>query len=289
MSDWDDWIGRENQASDTLSPQLAARWLATFDLPLPGGGFQHGDLLPQGIHFALCPPEIPTGQLGEDGHPRREESDTGFLPPFPLPRRMWASSTMAFLRPMWIGAEIRRKSRLVSINEKTGSSGQLIFVAIAHEFHANGEHVLSEMQKLVYREAADSDTERVPPQPTSRRWDHRDWDAVRTVRPDPRLLFRYSALTFNTHRIHYDLPYARDVERYRGLIVHGPLIASLLLQLARAELGENRIQSFAFRGVGPACAGDDLHLAMRRTSEGVEMGAFAVDGRQVTKASASLE
>ena len=106
--------------------------------------------------------------------------------------------------------------------------------------------------------------------------------------PDPRLLFRFSALTFNTHRIHYDAPYAREVERYRGLVVHGPLIASLLLQLAADHLGDNRLRRFAFRGVSPAIADETLHLVMRQAGDGFELGAFADDGRQVTKASAQI-
>ena len=115
-----------------------------------------------------------------------------------------------------------------------------------------------------------------------------DWDAQRTLTPDARLLFRYSALTFNTHRIHYDAPYAEGVERYRGLVVHGPLTASLLLQLAARALGENRLRTFSFRGLSPAIAGEPLHLVMRAKDEGYELAAFAADGRQVTAASADL-
>ncbi|MEQ8772567.1 MAG: hypothetical protein RIC51_07000, partial [Erythrobacter sp.] len=119
------------------------------------------------------------------------------------------------------------------------------------------------------------------------RFDTSALDAHTALTPDPRLLFRYSALTFNTHRIHYDAPYARGVERYRGLVVHGPLTASLLLQLATRELGENRVRTFAFRGMSPAIAGDLLHLAMREGQEGYELGAFAADGRQVMGAAAT--
>jgi 3-methylfumaryl-CoA hydratase len=110
----------------------------------------------------------------------------------------------------------------------------------------------------------------------------------RALTPDARLLFRFSALTFNTHRIHYDAPYAEQVERYRGLVVHGPLTASLLLQLAASEVGENRLRSFAFRGLSPAIAGEPLHLVMRSRDEGYELAAFAADGRQVTAASAGV-
>ena len=147
-------------------------------------------------------------------------------------------------------------------------------------------------QTLVYRGAARADVPLSPPALGEGPFDPADWNAHRVLSPDPRHLFRYAALTFNAHRIHYDAPYASEVERYRGLIVHGPLTASLLLQLAAAELGGNRLRSFQFRGLSPAIAGEPLHLVMRQREPGGETGydlaAFADDGRQVTAASATL-
>ncbi|QFT76565.1 MaoC family dehydratase N-terminal domain-containing protein [Erythrobacter sp. THAF29] len=280
---FDEWIGREQRASDRLDAGLAARWLATFDLPAPDA-----PSMPQGIHFCLCTPTTPTAQLGEDGHPVRDNSPASFLPPFPMPRRMWASSRIEFRAPIAIGASVERVSRVASISEKEGSSGKLAFVDVEHETIADGELSVIETQTLVYREAAPANAPLSPPEPGGAMFDATDWDAHREITPDPRLLFRYSALTFNTHRIHYDAPYAREVERYRGLVVHGPLTASLLLQLAARELGENTLRRFEFRGVSPAIAGEPLHLVMRKTDAGYEMGAFADDGRQVTKASAAL-
>jgi 3-methylfumaryl-CoA hydratase len=276
------WIGRESRATDRLDQGLAARWLATFDLPPPAG-----QVMPQGIHFALCPPDAPTSRLGEDGHPARDDSPESFLPPFPLPRRMWAASQIAFHAPIAIGAAIERVSRVVAVSEKTGRSGRLAFVDIAHHTTADGTLAVVETQTLVYREAAAPDAPLSPPPLGEERFDAAGWDAHRVLVPDPRLLFRYSALTFNTHRIHYDAPYAQGVERYRGLVVHGPLIASLLLQLAARELGENVLRSFAFRGLSPAIAGEPLHLVMRASSEGYELAAFADDGRQVSAAHAA--
>jgi 3-methylfumaryl-CoA hydratase len=283
MTDFSAWIGRETKARDRLDDALAARWLATFDLPRP-----HPPIMPQGIHFALCTPDAPTAKLGEDGHPARDESPHGFLPPFPMPRRMWASSRIAFHAPIAIGAAIERTSRVASVSEKEGGSGRLAFVDVEHVTHANGTVAVMETQTLVYREAAASDAPLSPPSPGEGSFNPSAWDAHRTLIPDPRLLFRYSALTFNTHRIHYDAPYAEQVERYRGLVVHGPLTASLLLQLAAAELGENRLRTFSFRGLSPAIAGEALHLAMRAKDEGFELAAFASDGRQVTQASATV-
>ncbi len=277
------WIGREVRAADRLDEGLTARWLATFDLPRP-----HPAVMPQGIHFALCTPQAPTASLGEDGHPAREDSADSFLPPFPMPRRMWASSTIAFHAPIGIGAAITRTSRIAAISEKEGSTGPLAFVDVSHETFANGTLAAVETQSIVYREGASGGQALSPPPLGEGSFIPSDWDAHRVLTPDARLLFRYSALTFNSHRIHYDAPYAHDVERYRGLVVHGPLIASLLLQLAARELGENRVRNFAFRGLSPAIAGEPLHLVMRAQGDGYELAAFADDGRQITKASASL-
>lgn len=277
------WIGREVRAKDRLDEGLAARWLATFDLAKP-----HPPIMPQGIHFALCTPEAPTASLGEDGHPARDDSPDSFLPPFPMPRRMWASSKIAFHAPIAIGAVIARTSRIAAISEKHGSTGPLAFVDVSHETFANGTLAVAETQSIVYREAASGGQALSPPPLGESRFMPAGWDAHRVLTPDARLLLRYSALTFNTHRIHYDAPYAEQVERYRGLVVHGPLIASLLLQLAAQELGENALRSFTFRGLSPAIAGEPLHLVMRKGETGYDLAAFAADGRQVTQASASV-
>ena len=283
MAEWDAWIGREQRQADRLDCGLAARFLATFDLGPPSG-----QTLPQGIHFCLCVPGAPTRLLGEDGHPRRQEGGKSFLPPVPLTRRMWAASRIAFHRPIVIGDAVERVSQIASIAKKSGSSGALVFVEIDHATHAGGTLAVKERQTLVYREAAAGDAPLSPPEAGAESFDPAGWDAHRVLTPDARLLFRYSALTFNSHRIHYDAPYARDVERYRGLVVHGPLTASLLLQLAGAQFGDNRLASFAFRGLGPAIAGEALHLVMRGAGDSIEMAAFADGGRQVVAAEAVL-
>ncbi len=280
---YDTWIGREINSRDRLDDALAARWLATFDLARP-----HPPIMPQGIHFALCTPDAPTAVLGEDGHPARDDSPDSFLPPFPMPRRMWASSKMQFVAPIAIGAAIERTSRVASVSEKEGGSGRLAFVDVEHTTRANGTIAVIETQTLVYREAADPQAPLSPPSLGEARFSPEGWDAHRSLTPDARLLFRYSALTFNTHRIHYDALYAQGVERYRGLVVHGPLTASLLLQLAARELGEKRLRTFQFRGLSPAIAGEPLHLVMRKSEAGYDLAAFADDGRQVTAVSATL-
>lgn len=283
MSEWDAWVGREQRSADRLDPALAARWLATFDLSPPDAA-----IMPQGIHFCLCTPEARTAQLGDDGHPSRDDSPASFFPPIPLPRRMWAASAIEFFQPLPIGATIERVSRIVSVAEKEGKSGKLGFVEVEHVTSADGEAAVREVQTLVYRDAAPADAPLSPPEPGERSFDASAWDRTTEVLPDPRLLFRYSSLTFNTHRIHYDAPYSREVERYRGLVVHGPLMASLLLQLAARELGDNALRTFSFRAVSPAIADEPLHLAMRKSDDGYELGTFASDGRQIVKANAAL-
>lgn len=281
MSEWADWIGRAARAVDRLDPALAQRWCATFDRGVPADG-----VMPQGIHLCLCTPDARSDALGEDGHPARDDSADSFLPPIPLPRRMWASSAMEFHHPISVGAAIERVSRIASIEAKSGSRGDMVFVEVDHETKADGQLAVSERQTLVYLPAVPTDAPLSPPPPGDGQFDLNGWDARRMVMPDPRLLFRYSALTFNTHRIHYDAPYARDVERYRGIVVHGPLSISLLLQLADTHFGANRLRQFTFRGVSPAIVGEALHYVLKGDGDNVELGAFAGDGRQVAKAGA---
>ncbi|MDN3646714.1 hypothetical protein QWY75_10930 [Pontixanthobacter aestiaquae] len=283
MSAWDAWVGREAVQSDLIDSALAKRWRATFDR-----GANTGDALPQGFHFCLCTPDAATADLGEDGHPKRDGNPNALLPPIPLPRRMWAASDIRFLSPLGRAQTVARTSKVVSISEKEGKTGKLAFVELEHSFAANGEKAIHEAQTLVYRDAAAPDAPLSPPAPGAAQFDLDDWDASTTTTPDSRLLFRFSALTFNTHRIHYDLPYARDVERYRGLVVHGPLIASLLMQLVADTHGENALATFNFRAISPAIAGEPLHLAMRQSAGEIELGAFADEGRQTMKASATL-
>ena len=281
MGVWDAWIGREEVRTDRVDAGLAARWLSTFDRDAPSDGNT-----PQGLHWCLCVPDAPTAKLGPDGHPLRDEGIESFLPPVPLPRRMWASSKVEFLKPLQIGAVVTRTSRILSISEKSGNSGQLVFVDVAHETSTENGLAVREVQSIVYREAAGLETPLSPPVEGARSFDANGWDGQRVVVPNEPLLFRFSALTFNSHRIHYDLPYARDEERYRGLVVHGPLTASLLLDLARRALGDNALASFAFRGLSSAICGEALHLVMRGSGNDIEMGAFAGDGRQIMAASA---
>lgn len=283
MSDWSRWIGREERRHDRVDEGHLARWLATLDRETPADG-----KAPQGFHFCVCLPDAPTAGLGVDGHPLRDDSPASFLPPVPLPRRMWASSKVEFLSPLGLGAAVERRSRVLSVTAKQGSSGSLVFVDVEHENRADGVLAVREVQSLVYREAVPAGSPPAPPAPGDGTFDPSAWDHHRAFVPGETLLFRFSALTFNTHRIHYDLPYAMGEEGYRGLIVHGPLMASLLLDLARRQLGDNALKRFAFRAISPGVCGELLHLVMRGSGDAIELGAFASDGRHVLGASASV-
>jgi len=277
-----EWIGREERRRDRIDAGAHRRWLATLDRDAPADG-----AVAQGYHWCLCLPDAPSSALGADGHPRRDESRDSFLPPLPQPRRMWASSRVEFLAPLRVGDDVERTSRIESIAQKQGASGPLAFVEVLHETSGPQGPAVREVQSLVYRDPAPTGAPPAPPPPGPAQFDPSRWDAHRVVTPDEALLFRFSALTFNSHRIHYDAPYAIGVEGYRGLVVHGPLTATLLLDLARRELGDNALATFAFRGVSPAIGGDALHFVMRGSGADIELGAFAGDGREVMRATAS--
>lgn len=279
MGAWDAWIGRQMVQRDRLTSALLQRFRATID------SAEIGDVAPQAIHWVLCTPEAATAQLGVDGHPQRSDSPDSFFPPVPHPRRMWASSKVEFLARIQVNAEIERVSTIASIAEKSGSTGSLVFVDVTHETKADGALVIKERQTLVYREA---NTAKPAPAPEPVAIDFSEWDFHRTLVPNEALLFRFSAITFNTHRIHYDAPYAINEEGYRGLVVHGPLTSSLLLDLAGREFGANAVKNFAFRAQSPAIAGEPLHLVGRREGDALILAALNPAGQTVVAAEGSL-
>ncbi len=283
MSDWDAWIGREDVRHDHIDPAAVKRWLGTLDRAAPADGS-----VPQAYHWCLCLPDAPTAILGADGHPLREDSDDSFLPPIPLPRRMWAASKVEFLAPLRPGQSVMRSSKVTAINEKQGGTGKLVFAEVVHETQGDGALAVRETQTIVFREPAPAAAPPAPPPPGDDSFDPSGWDAHRALVPSEALLFRYSALTFNSHRIHYDLPYATAEEGYRGLVVHGPLTATLLLDLAQRQFGDNQLKRFDFRGTSPAICGEALHLTLRGTFDRIELGAFAADGRQIMAATAAI-
>ena len=260
--------------TDRLDPALLARFLATFDRPARETG-------PQGIHWCLCTPDAATADLGSDGHPA---GGGGFLPPSPLPRRMWASSAVTFHRPIAVGATVERSSAVASTTEKSGASGKLLFVEVDHRTTADGVLAVEERQTLVYRELA---TPGAPPPPAPTPPADQHWDWQREITPTAPLLFRYSALTFNTHRIHYDQAYATRQEGYPALVVHGPLMATLLLDLADRELGPDRLAAFAFRAVAPAFVDQPLTLLGRVEGKHLTLRVRGAQGQDHVTATAT--
>lgn len=231
-----EWVGKTETRTDLITAAPMAALAATFnrDDPEP----REGDAVPPLWHWLYFLPRDRQSNLAADGHAHRG----GFLPPVPLPRRMWAGDRIDFHRPLRVGETVTRTSRILDVKQKDGRSGPLVFVIVRHEI---GD-ALTEEHDIVYREApkAGEVAPAPPPAPARSQWE-------RTIQPDDVLLFRYSALTFNGHRIHYDRRYATEVEGYPGLIVHGPLIATLLVDLLRRNAPDARIANFTFRAVSP--------------------------------------
>jgi 3-methylfumaryl-CoA hydratase len=237
-----EWIGKSETVSDIATATPYAALSATLDWPpeRPPAGTP----LPALWHWLYFLPLPRQSDIGPDGHAKRG----GFLPPVPLPRRMWAGSQFTFQQPLRVGDAISRVSTIADVTEKSGRTGPLVFVKVRHEIRRQHEPevALTEFHDIVYREAPRPDDVAPPPRqaPASSTWEHQ-WI------PDDVLLFRYSALTFNGHRIHYDRRYVTEAEGYPGLIVHGPLIATLLLDLLRRQLPDAELARYEFRAVRP--------------------------------------
>lgn len=246
------WIGHEQDDEEVLSSTLVRQFNATFDRV---SGTKTGDAAPLLIHFCLAQPISPTAELGPDGHPARG----GFLPPVPLPRRMWAGGAFRFHSDIRIGETVRRHSVIRDVTLKQGRTGPLCFVTVEHEINSDGRICLTERQDIVYREAPKE--ARATAQPEAAPLGSHS----RQIEPTAPLLFRYSAMTFNGHRIHYDNPYVTQVENYPGLIVHGPMQATLLCQLA-ADINGTAPQSFRFRSLSPIF--DDADFTINAEAEG---------------------
>jgi 3-methylfumaryl-CoA hydratase len=276
--DWSAWIGGQEIAHDRADIGAATRWRAMLDME---GGM--GSAVPQGFHWGLCLPHASTAQLDRDGHPHRG----GFLPPVDLPRRMWASSAVTFVAPIPVGSAVTRTSTIASVTQKSGSTGQLVFVEVDHSLTVEGQEVVQDHQTIVYRQAASAPM--APSAPAKADLDLSAWPWRQSLTPTEPLLFRFSALTFNAHRIHYDLPYACEQELYPGLVVQGPLTASLFLALCHRHLGDQALTGFRFRGLSPAFCGEALHLVGRQEGRDVTLSAFGADGRGVMSATATTK
>jgi 3-methylfumaryl-CoA hydratase len=279
------WVGRTETVHDALAPAQALAAAAMFDDPNVTGAV--GDAIPPLWHWFYFLPRAPQSGLSRDGHPARG----GFMPPITLPRRMFAGARVRLHAPLRLGVPAERRAVIHDVARKTGRTGELAFVTVHYQFVQDGVLCVEEEQDIVYREPGAP----VPPP------DVRPWGSVpprtaaRELHADTRLLFRFSALTYNAHRIHYDREYAMRDEGYPGLVVHGPLTAMLLLQLADGQEGERareagrarrRVLSFSFRGVAPLFDVAPLRLLSTRDGDHAVLEAQGPDGGAALKAEA---
>ena len=265
------WIGKTRESRDVISPRLANSLAAVLD---EAPALNEGDRPPAGIHWCLSPDIAPMSGLGPDGHPARGD----FLPPVPLPRRMWAGGELVFSGEFRVGDEVIRRSRIADFALKTGRSGTLCFVTVTHDYLGPRGVVLNERHDIVYRpldtSAGRRPRETLLPEP------------VRTEKVDanPVLLARYSAVTFNGHRIHYDRDYCQREEGYPGLLVHGPLQATFLLRLA-SRMNEGHLPTrFTFRGISPLFDGDSFSVNAGEVDDKRRFWIRAPDGRVTMEA-----
>jgi 3-methylfumaryl-CoA hydratase len=272
------WIGRTETAADvaTLVPLRALT--ATLDRDDPPAGA--GAAIPPCWHWLYFLPLHRHSEIGPDGHARRG----GFLPPVPLPRRMWAGSRLEFVAALRVGQALSRTSRIVDVRMKEGRTGPLVFVNVRHEIHGDRQLAIVEEHDIVYRDLPQPGE----PEPAGvAAPDDAQW--TRRIDPDDVLLFRYSALTFNGHRIHYDRRYVTSVEGYPGLVVHGPLIATLLLDLLRRELPAAQVSAFSFRAMKPLFDVVPFSVCGRRADDHtVKLWARTPEGQVAMDASATL-
>jgi len=234
------WVGRSEERRDVIQSERCVALQAA--LNLSGDRLSDGDALPPLWHWLYFWDIAPRSELGRDGHP----AVGGFMPPVGQARRMWAGSRVTFPGTLGLGEPATRVSTIEKVAEKSGRSGKLVFVTVRHELSGSDGLAVIDEHDIVYREDTGKGASARPgePAPEGAQW-------VETVDPDPTLLFRYSALTFNGHRIHYDRDYARDVEGYDGLVVHGPLLATMMVGMAAGSLPARSVSRFEFRGMRP--------------------------------------
>jgi len=270
------WIGRTSEASDIVTAQLVKGLRATLFQEI--GEPKASDTAPFTVHWCLAQPVFPMSMLGPDGHPTRG----GFLPPVPLQRRMWAGGDLEFLDTLRVGDEAKRVSRIADVIVKTGSSGTLCFVSVEHIVTTSRGTAIRERQDIVYREMGGEKAATTRSNvPSPRLAQHRE-----THMADAVLLFRYSALTFNGHRIHYDRDYVTKVEGYPGLVFHGPLQAAFIVELAAKLRGGKPPKQFSYRGVQPLFEGSDFSVNANDNGDAMELWTANSQGQPTMKGTA---
>lgn len=270
------WIGKTTEATDTVTAQLTKGLRATLFQEI--GEPTTGDAAPWTVHWCLAQPVFPMSELSPDGHPRRGD----FLPPVPLPRRMWAGGELEFFDALRVGDDATRTSRISDVTMKTGSTGVLCFVSVEHTVTTPRGTALRERHDIVYRDISTTQPAtpaKTPPPPPPAQ--HRESHMA-----DPVLLFRYSALTFNGHRIHYDRDYVTKVEGYPGLVFHGPLQAAFIIEMAARLRGGKPPKKFSYRGVQPLFEGSEFSINANETSTGMDLWTANSAGQPTMKGSA---
>ena len=274
------WVGRTEEAAETIAPEPLVGLMATLnrDDPAP----EPGDPVPPGGHWLYFLPRHLQTELDVDGHAARG----GFLPPVDLPRRMWAGGNIEFRECLRVGEQAKRVSTVADVVHKQGKSGELVFILVRHEIFGSEGPTIIEEHDIVYRAEVNTDAPSPAPKPVR---SEAQW--IRTISPDPVLLFRYSALIFNAHRIHYDYKFATEDEGYPGLIVHGPLIATMMMDLCRREQPELVLRRFDYRAVSPLFDNAPFTVNGRPSDNGraAELWAASADGRLAMTADAEFE
>ena len=258
-SDIANWIGNKSTSTgliDIMNAKLINSTIGTN----PNESFKKGDALPALWHWFAFPSPTHLNQLSDDGHPKH----VGYIPPPNLTRRMWASGSLTFHSDLKIGEEITKDTTLLDIKEKKSQSGEMVFITYEHKLRNSNKLAITETQNIVYLQAS-----------------------IKKIAISNPLLFRFSALTFNAHRIHYDLKYAQEVEKYPHLIVHGPLQALFLMQYATVLLNSTP-SNFTFRGVHPAFADNPMELVAKTNNDNLTLYTTA-NGHQCMEATASCE
>lgn len=261
--DFSEAVGRTERRSAVIDAERVEALANTLDLDAAP---RKGDGLPPAWHWIFFNPFVRRSEIGHDGHPRRG----GFLPDVGLPRRMWAGGRLRYLAPLPVGGQAERISEIKSVTPKSGRGGRLVFVTVHHSILHDGKVCVEEDQDIVYREAPQPGAPAPAPQPAP---SGAAWSEA--FSPDPVVLFRYSALTSNGHRIHYDAPYAREEEGYPNLVVHGPLISTLLQGLAGRALPGRRLASFDFRAVSPLFVDHPFFLEAAKGEAGKDLDLWA--------------
>jgi 3-methylfumaryl-CoA hydratase len=268
--DLSQWVGRTERTSGIFDASMAGKLSAT----IGGPAADTGEVMPYLAHWCAFPTQTSTPELSENGHPKLGD----FLPPVQLSRRMWAGGSLEFHGPMHVGAQLSRHSKIAAVAEKQGVAGPMVFVTLEHDLYEDNRLAVRETHDSVYLDIPKTFSPPSPkPTPSNP-------DMIGRVEMSEALLFRFSAVTFNAHRIHYDLPYTQTVEKYPGLVVHGPLQAMLMMQAA-ARFAKQEPQFFRYRGIHPMFHFDDLHVFGQRTEGGVDLCTGVVGGHQGMQAS----